>query len=181
MKPLKVLEDTALVQLINNGNFEAFNILYDRYINMVYRRVAMLIPVADVEDVTQEVFISVLKSIKQYRQEAKFSTWLRTITNRRIADFYRQRETAAQKNIDDLDIDDNVKNNRNTNMDFDTTILLQQVVKQLSNDQQEILLLRFVDGLQFNEIADHLSISLDAAKSRFRRAVELVRLDMVNQ
>ena len=70
---------------------DAFNELYERYLPVVYRRVRYMIPEQDVDDVTQEVFIAVVRSIKSFRGDSLFSTWLRTLVKRQIADFYRRR------------------------------------------------------------------------------------------
>ena len=90
--------DQKLVRLAVEGNQEAFNHLYDRYFSQVYKRVAYLIPTEDVDDVTQEVLIAMLQSLKSFRGESKFSTWLRVITNRHIANYYRKNKKMLNEN-----------------------------------------------------------------------------------
>jgi len=86
--------DSTLVQLAVNGNQEAFNHLYERYFAQVYSRVSYLIPTEDIDDVTQEVLIAMLQSLKSFRGDAKFGTWLRVITNRHIANYYRKNKNS---------------------------------------------------------------------------------------
>lgn len=83
---LSILNDEELAQLAKMGKQDAFAALYERFLPSVYARVRFKIPEADVEDVTQEIFIAVLKSLHSFRAQSKFGTWVRTITNRKIVD-----------------------------------------------------------------------------------------------
>ncbi len=70
-----------------------------KYIN----RVKSKVPPPYVEDVTQEVFIAVIRSLHRFEQRSRFSTWLYTIVNRQIADFYRQRSRHSDPEAVSLD------------------------------------------------------------------------------
>ncbi len=85
-------EDAELVRLAQAGSLEAFTALYERYFAVVFSRVRYLVPEQDVEDVIQEIFITVMRSLKTFKGTSQFGTWLRTLTNRRIADYYRRRD-----------------------------------------------------------------------------------------
>ncbi len=82
--------DEALAQQAQQGNREALMKLYDRYLPTVYRRVKSRVPAQQAEDVTQEIFIAVIRSLDRFEQRSRFSTWLYTIVNRQIAEFYRR-------------------------------------------------------------------------------------------
>lgn len=170
--------DESLAQLAQQGNKDAFNMLYERLFNCVYRRVRYTIPERDVEDVTQEVFIAVIKSLKSYRGEAKFRTWIRTLVSRQIADYYRHRKSVEP----DVELNEEMElreTSRTTRLAYqaigqsqlDDQILLRQCLRKLPDHYREVILLRFVDGLPFNEIAELQQMSLEAAKSQFRRAI----------
>ena len=87
----KVLLDEDLIRAAQEGRLDAFTALYELYLPMVYNRVCYVIPVEDVDDVTQEIFIAVMRSLRTFRFQARFSTWLRTLVNRQVADYYRER------------------------------------------------------------------------------------------
>jgi RNA polymerase sigma-70 factor (ECF subfamily) len=159
--------DEELIQKAKQGSLEAFTLLYERYLPTVYNRVRFSIPEQDIEDVTQEVFIAVIKSIRSFRGEARFGTWLRTLTNRQIADYYRRRPHLNTE----TDLDENLPAPQRQS-DSEEAMMLRQSFRKLPGRYQEILLLRFSDGLQFNEIAKARGQSLDATKSFFRRAME---------
>src|SRR5262245_37397324 len=87
------------------GNREAFMTLYNLYLNKVYNRVKSRVPPQDVEDVVQEIFIDVMRSMNGFEQRSQFSTWLYTIVNRQIADFYRKRYRTIGGKNDTLGLD----------------------------------------------------------------------------
>jgi RNA polymerase sigma-70 factor (ECF subfamily) len=167
--------DEKLVQSAQQGILEAFNTLYERYLPAVYNRVCYIVPEQDAEDVTQEIFIAMMKSLKSFRGESRFSTWLRTLTNRQIADYYRRRSPmeAHSKLEEDSHLNPNASystTNPGTGS-MDEMIMVRQAMQKLPENYREIILLRFADGLQFNEIAEQQGQSLEATKSLFRRAI----------
>ncbi len=173
--------DEELLRLARLGNQEAFTDLYERYLPKVYKRVAFLIPNVDIEDVVQEVFIAMMRSLKTFRGDCKFSTWLRVITNRQIANYYRKNKKSMQDR--DMESDESWLQ-RKPNPDHSTQerqekkILVQQSLSKLPQHYREIILLRFAEGLKFKEIAELQEKSLDAVKSQFRRAIETLRKEL---
>ncbi|MEW5871924.1 MAG: sigma-70 family RNA polymerase sigma factor [Chloroflexota bacterium] len=167
--------DEDLVRLAQVGELAAFDTLYERYLPIVFGRVRCVIPESDVEDVTQEVFIAVIKSLDGFRFEAKFSTWLRTLVNRQVADYYRTRKPQEPNLSIELIGEESERNTKlSTDGDFenqDNVIILRQALKQLPENYREVIVLRFVEGLRFEEIARLQGQSLEATKSLFRRAI----------
>jgi RNA polymerase sigma-70 factor (ECF subfamily) len=145
---------------------------------MVYNRVRFTVPESDVEDVIQEIFIGVLRSLRGFKGDARFSTWLRTLVNRRVADYYRSRNPAETELGTDLSEADPVVTglyvSANTGA-IDDKIMLRRALNALPEAYREVLVLRFVEGLQFNKIAEERGQSLEATKSLFRRAVAALR------
>jgi RNA polymerase sigma-70 factor (ECF subfamily) len=173
--------DEALVRQAQKGSLDAFTALYHRYLSVVYNRVRYRIPSQDVEDVTQEVFISALKSLGSFRGAARFSTWLRTLADRRIADYYRRRrEVDAPVVLDPADIDQIAvrQPDQADGISLDQQLALQRALAALPDHYRDILLMRFAEGLKFEEIAQVRGLSLEAAKSLFRRAVAALREEL---
>ena len=174
-------QDEELARQAALGNQAAFTNLYERNLPSVYKRVAYLIPKDDVDDITQEVFIAMMRSLKTFRGEAKFTTWLRVIANRQIANYYRKNKKAMQDS--DLDLDDSwlqsrISMKQDHRKGHENKILVQQSLMNISEKYREIIILRFVEGLKFKEIADYQGKTLDATKSMFRRAIEAMRNDL---
>jgi RNA polymerase sigma-70 factor (ECF subfamily) len=139
-----------------------------------------MVPEPDVEDTTQEVFLAALKSLSTFRGEAQFGTWLRALTNHKIAEYYRKcnrkREAPQVPFNEALDYSDGETVNL-----MEERIALRKAIQQIPCQYQEVLLLRFVEGLQFNEIAQLNRQSLEATKSLFRRAVSALRNQLDQQ
>lgn len=171
--------DSMLVRLAQQGNRDAFTGLYERYLPMVYKRVRYAVPERDVEDVTQDIFIAVLRSLRSFKGDALFSTWLRTLTKRRIADYYRRKNPAEHElDVDVGEADDLIGEGDTSPGSLDDSIAIRKAMHGLPEDYQEIVLLRFAEGLQFNEIAQLRGQSLEATKSLFRRAIMALRRQM---
>jgi RNA polymerase sigma-70 factor (ECF subfamily) len=179
MASIRNPSDAELIRLAQQGILEAFTTLYHRYWPSVYNRVRYTIPEQDIEDVTQEIFIAVMKSLKGFRGESQFNTWLRTLVNRQVADYYRHNTTSNNQLSISTDKDDSeqlAQTNTNHNpVDMDESVALRHALIQLPEQYREILLMRFADGLRFNEIALISGKSLEATKSLFRRAVAELR------
>ncbi len=184
------VEDHELIRSVQQGSWDAFNKLYERYLPVVYRRVRYMVPETEAEDITQDIFIAIMKSLKNFRFEAQFSTWLRTLVNRQVADYYRSRRPKVETISLDAELDDPMNSathrefnlsieNRttvfSTESDRDDLIILRQEIRNLPENYREIIMLRFVDGLQFDEIARAQGQSLEATKSLFRRAISALQ------
>jgi RNA polymerase sigma-70 factor (ECF subfamily) len=168
------VSDEQLAKLAQQGDRDAFLKLYDRFLKRVFNRVKSKIPPSDVEDVTQEIFIAVVRSLESYQQRSRFSTWLYTIVNRQIADFYRKRSRQAEKQSVGLDTVDHFLT-APEDENIDQHIMVQRELNQLPEHYQEVILARFADGLTFAEIAEDRGQSLEATKSLYRRAIQALR------
>jgi RNA polymerase sigma-70 factor (ECF subfamily) len=166
--------DDLLIKQFKDGNSNAFNELYQRHLSGVYKRVRYMVPEQDVEDTTQEVFLAALKSLPSFRGEAQFGTWLRTLTNYKIAEYYRK--SNRKKEAPKVSFDDRQDySDGSTSQGMEEHIALRKALQQIPEQYQEVILLRFVEGLQFSEIAQLNGQHLEATKSLFRRAISALR------
>jgi RNA polymerase sigma-70 factor, ECF subfamily len=174
------LNDEELVRYAQLGKEDAFTELYERYLPSVYARVRFKVPEEEVEDITQEIFIAVMKSLDRFRGQSKFSTWLWTLTSRKIADYYRSSKFLFARNSDSEEAADSGVSSidRSAVRNQDDLLAVQNALRKLPENYQEILLLRFVDDVPFNEIAALKGQSLEATKSLFRRSVAALRKEM---
>ncbi len=172
--------DEELVLLAQKGKQDAFVLLYERYLPNIMARVRFKIPEGDVEDVTQEIFIAVLKSLGGFKGQAKFSTWIWTITSRKIVDYYRSHKPSLieQDDYEEVVTRNSAKHTMDSNNQQDDLVSVQHALGALPQNYQDILLMRFVDDMPFNEIASHNGQSLEATKSLFRRSVSALAKKM---
>jgi len=166
--------DEILIQQFKDGDTEAFDALYHRYLPSVFKRVRYVIPENDIEDVTQEIFIAALKSLPSFRGESQFGTWLRTLTNYKVAEFYRKRSRKQEPTLAPLS-EASGRTEGYTSKMMEERIFIQHALQKLPENYREIILLRFAEDLQFNEIAQLMDQNLEATKSLFRRAISALR------
>ncbi|GAB4420694.1 MAG: RNA polymerase sigma factor [Anaerolineales bacterium] len=166
--------DEVLIHQFVSGDTQAFDALYRRHVNSVYRRVRYVIPETDVEDVTQEIFLAAFRSLKTFRGEAQFSTWLRTLTNNKVAEYYRKRARKKETMQVDLKYAE-MRLDHNSAQKHEDRVYIQRALNQIPEKYREVILLRFAEGMQFNEIAQVLDQHPEATKSLFRRAISALR------
>lgn len=174
------VSDEHLIQRFKQGDLDSFGSLYERHMPTVHNRVRYVIPEADVEDVTQEVFIAAMKSLNAFRGESLFSTWLRALTNFKVAEYYRKKnrkQTPPESPIAEAE----TLPDEGANLHLEDRIVLRKTLASLPDKYRDVILLRFSDGMQFDEIAKTMNSNLETTKSLFRRAVAALRKKLDSQ
>lgn len=183
-KPLKNKQrDVALVNKAILGDQKAFSDLMTFYWPTIEGFFAMkLSSKEDVEDLSIATFSKAFDKIKSYNSSFAFSTWIQTIATNTLIDFFRKKE---QKTIS---IDADVKNeqgNPHEIEDLDTNpelnFIQQQknkqlfsLVEKLKPHYRELIVLRYLEELSYDEIAQKLNIPLGSVKAKLFRARDLL-------
>ena len=177
-------EDSQLAGLVvkaQQGNRKAFERLFDRFHNEVFRMVYYRTQSQqDAEDLTQEIFIRAYKKIPRLKAAARFRSWLFSIAVNRVRDFYRKKRIQDFFSLSDMDEDSlPVHNSQNR----ESPAPIQNLIKQdfwrqvekflgrLSKMEREVFLLRFLDQLTIAEISRVLKKSESAVKTHLYRAL----------
>jgi len=175
MKMSSDATDEQLVTRAQSGDKEAFLTLYNRYLNKVFNRVKSRVPAVDAEDVTQEIFIAIVRSLGNFKHQSRFNTWVYTIANRQIADYYRRQSRGGREQAP-LSLEQVTFNEPSYEHDtLDEQSAVKRALGAVPEHYREVVLLRFAEGLTFAEIADEMGKSLEAVKSLYRRAIQAIR------
>ena len=186
--------DEALVRRALLGNADAFGALTLRYQDRVFNMLARFCgSEEEAEDLAQETFLRAYRALGAFRQGSKFYTWLFRIAVN--AAFSRRRQEAQRKRheVGRLDAPNDPAGDAQALRDvladpaggdpaalFEKELLkkrVQEGLQQLDPDYRSIVLLRDIEGLDYDTIAETLSISRAAVKSRLHRArLELARV-----
>lgn len=118
------------------------------------------------EDAAQEVFLKAYRNLAGFRNDSSFFTWIYKIACRTCFDHLRARARRPAEALTDDHPDSSA------NRSVESGELLQKLLGRLSEDARAVLVLREMDGLSYEEIAHVLDCSVDAVKSRLRRARE---------
>ncbi|MCA1824711.1 MAG: sigma-70 family RNA polymerase sigma factor [Mycobacteriales bacterium] len=170
----------ALVARAQGGDAAAFGELYDRYVDVVYRYVYYRVGArALAEDLVSETFLRALRRITSFTWQGRdFAAWLITIARNLIADHYKSgRFRLEVTTADMLDADRALPGPEGEVIDSLTNVALLEAVKGLNSEQQECIVLRFLQGLSVTETALAMGKTEGAIKAlqyRATRALERV-------
>jgi RNA polymerase sigma-70 factor (ECF subfamily) len=150
-------EDAALARRASSGEAEAFGVLYDRYVDQVYRYVFYRVRnEAEAEDVTSDVFMRALRAIPKYEPRQAFLAWLYRIARNAVIDRSRRQKARTQVSFEDALAhpmgDQTVDPNAGLLAGSDATVV-RAAMQQLTPLQQEILVLRYVEGYDTKTIS----------------------------
>jgi RNA polymerase sigma-70 factor (ECF subfamily) len=175
--------DHALMKRIGAGDHEAFRELVERHQNAVIGTVAkMLGNASEAEDISQQVFMRVWRHAKRYRPDAKFTTYLFTITRNLVFNETRRRSRKKEVSADEREETTKhlIADSPDRRPDAELLQLeLQQAVDaaiaSLPETQRMAVILRRYEQLSYEEIAKTLKLSVSAVKSTLFRARTTLR------
>ena len=177
MDKLCKLSDEQLVKNYANGDSDAFDTLLARYQQKIYSYILFLVHDAEVaDDLFQETFMKAIVTIRQgrYVESGRFSAWLTRIAHNLVIDKYRQDRNSNVISNDASDADlfnDASLSDITVEMKMITEQSLTDVgrlLKELPDNQKEVLYMRFYQDLSFKEIADATGVSINTALGRMR-------------
>ena len=128
----------------------------------------------DADDVCQEVMLKVLYGLKHFEGKSKFKTWLYSITYNECITQYRK-ERRKRRLIDALSLDPLEEASEDKTPKVEERSGLDRWLVHVNPIDREILVLRFVAELEFQEIADIMHMGLSATKMRYKRALDRLR------
>ena len=164
----------ALVELARDGDSEAFGMLYDHYNGSVYRFLYYRVgSVQLAEDLTSETFFRALRSISSFRWQGKdFGAWLMTIARNLTTDHYKSSRTRLESPTEDMTSHDgSTEGPETTVLAALSNAALLRALRELPPEQQECLVLRFLQGLSIAETGQILGRSDGAVKQLQLRGV----------
>jgi RNA polymerase sigma-70 factor, ECF subfamily len=174
--------DAECVKRVQRGDTESFEILVRRYqkttFNLIYRFVG---DYDEATETAQEVFLSAYKSIQQFRGDASFSTWLYRIafnhasTRRQSLHSKLKREVALDDTVILVDggADPAASAERR-----EIQQCVQQALNSLDRDDAQIILLRDLQDVRYEDIAQTLDVPVGTVKSRLHRARQALRASL---
>ncbi len=170
--------DNELINRYNAGEENALEMLIERYLGMVYRFTLRYVGSPhDAEDLAQEVFVKLWRSIKRFDTTKPFTPWLFRIARNTVFDFFKKKKEVPFSAFEDaqenfiLLLRDTGHNPEEFLEKEEIASALAPVLKQLSPAHQTVLSLHYNKQHTFQEIADMLSEPLHTVKSRHRRAL----------
>ncbi|HLY24880.1 MAG TPA: RNA polymerase sigma factor [Aggregatilineales bacterium] len=175
--------EQKLIRAAQRGDERAFGELYNAHVHDIYRYMLYRVGTPEVaQDLTAEVFLRAIEGLVRYQdREIPWLAWLYRIAHARVVDHYRRsRHYQNQEDIDSLEI--------TADHDLDSDLLtsfqqqkLKDALLRLSDDQQQVIILRFIQGYNIQQTADVLGKSIGAIKMIQRRALQAMKAELTRQ
>jgi RNA polymerase sigma-70 factor (ECF subfamily) len=177
--------DQQLVERVQRGDKAAFDLLVAKYQRKIFRLLSRLIrDAAEVEDVAQEAFIKAYRALPNFRGDSAFYTWLYRIAINTAKNWLvsqgRRAPTTTETEIEEAETFDDGEQLRDLNTP-DAMLLTRQVadavnraIERLPEDLKTAIVLRELEGLSYEEIAETMNCPIGTVRSRIFRAREAI-------
>lgn len=181
---MSLVNDIDIINRVIEGDKNAFTHIIKKYQNMVFKYVYYQFNNYDEAlDITQDIFITVMEALQSFRQESKFSTWLYSIMVNYCKNYRKKMNRYSTVPIKitrgedefDLQLQDHRENPEDKIVNEDSLRIVKEEIEKLPDDFREILVLRDIDGLSYNEITEILGINLSNVKVRIHRGREYLK------
>ena len=176
------MSEAEIIQKLQQGNEQAFRQMVEKYQKLVVNTCfGMLHNTQDAEDIAQEVFIEVFRSVEKFRADSKLSTWLYRIAVNRSLNFIRDNkknkwfqsidESVKSKNA----LHENLANTKSDQPEFvmenkQRATMLHEAIDSLSQNQKVAFTLSKYEELSYQEISVVMDVSLSSVESLLHRA-----------
>ena len=183
--PTTELTEARIIEKILEGDIELFEILLRRYNELLYRTIRSYMDYeSDVEDVMQDTYIKAFEKLYQFKNEAKFSTWLIRIGINEA--LQRRRKSPKYQTIglqqDDaiLQIEDqNIMNPERNTIYKESSTFMEMAIDTLPEKYKIVFMLKEVEGMGISEISQCLHLSNSNVKVRLHRARTMLKTSIL--
>ena len=164
------------VERLKSGDPDAVSQMYntnvDRVYSLVFNQVDRDHEVA--QDIVQETFLAAVKSVRYFKGRSNISTWLCSIANRKVADFYRRKKRETKHRVDYSIDTEQVQNRRESTVDLvelgESREVVRQVLFRLPLHYRQVLIMKYVEGIPVSEIGTIMNRSTKSVEGLLTRA-----------
>ena len=161
----KVKAEARLVERVCEGDEEAFNEIYKIFAPLVHGVVLARVPRDEAADIVQEVFLAAYKNLHTLRDKNAVGAWLAMIARNRATEFYRQAKPTEELPEELKGKDDSKTEARE----------ILTAIRALPETYKETLILRLVEGLSGQEIAERCGLTPESVRVNLHRGMKLLR------
>ncbi|SHK28201.1 RNA polymerase sigma-70 factor, ECF subfamily [Clostridium cavendishii DSM 21758] len=166
------MDDTKLILEIKNGKVHLFDELIKKYYEKVYYYCYRHLENKQAaQDLTQEVFMKVIKSIENYKHYGKFENYLYVIAGNLCKDFYKKESRYILKEVEEGTSEEEISR-------LEDKVMIKEVLNKLSKEEREIVILRFYHDLKIKDIAKIMNSGISITKYRLKKAMKIIGENM---
>lgn len=166
--------DRLLVEQVLEGNIDSFNIIINKYENIIFKFIYNMIRDREAaEDITQETFITVYDKLYLYKKEYKFINWIYQIAKNKTIDYVRKYRKVYEVNIEDSNeiISKEISPDDYT-IYKDTKEKIEKFILSLEETDKQIIILKYSQDLTFLDISRIMNLSESTVKRKFYKLRE---------
>ena len=173
--------ENQLIQLVREGDLSAWGELIRIHQDRLYNSILRVVGHPDrARDVVQDAFIQAIENISRFDGKSRFFTWLYRIAFNRAMSLYRKHKAEvsldlARENAGDETMATSQDQPEDRVLHSELVDEVQQALEQLSAEHRAVMLLREIEGCEYEQIAEILEISPGTVRSRLHRAREQMR------
>jgi RNA polymerase sigma-70 factor (ECF subfamily) len=171
---MPVADEQALIERCRNGDEGAFRLLVERHMRQVYDLAhSFLRNHDDADDLAQETFVKVYRSLPSFRGDAGVGTWLYRIVTNLALDRLRQRQRMKQRMVplDDAVVQ-GLSESSDSMMGADLQLHIERALYTLPTLQRAVIILRHLDGLSTKQVSSILQCSEGTVKTHLHRGLK---------
>lgn len=173
------MEEKELISQLQNAKTraKAFELLVDSYQKRLYWHIRrIVISHDDTDDILQETFIKIFRSIENFRSESSLFSWIYRIATNQALDFLKKRAAERSCSIEDLQYD------RSSHLEADVyfegdeiQLKFQKAIATLPEKQQLVFNMKYFQEMKYEEISEILDTSVGALKASYHHAVQKIK------
>ncbi len=168
-----------LILRVKEGSHDAFRVLTERYMKQAYNIAYSFVhDHTDAEDIAQEAFVRIYQSIRSFRGEAGFGTWMYRIVMNLALNRSKQRKNMAARHVE---LDEQTVGHlpaNNEQMETDLKGHIERALHELPTLQRAVVILRHMNGLSTKQVSSILNCSEGTVKTHLFRGLKKMRVSM---
>ncbi|MGC3946221.1 MAG: sigma-70 family RNA polymerase sigma factor [Chryseolinea sp.] len=170
------MTDEMIMEAVKNGDLQQASLLFERYHKRIFNFLArMTMDRAIAEDLTQNVFMRMIKYRNSYREGARFQSWIYQVARNIFSDHYQDVKNQRRGFVDVEKLEGIMADSDETQMMDEREELLHKSLARLEPDQRELLVLTRFQHMKYEEVAAIMDTTVANIKVRVHRAIGKLR------
>jgi RNA polymerase sigma factor (sigma-70 family) len=166
------MTDEMIMEAVKNGDLQQAGVLFDRYHKRIFNFLARMTMDRDVaEDITQNVFLRLIRYRGSYREGARFHSWIYQMARNGFSDHYHANKKKHSNHVDVEKMGNRIADNGQDEEQDEREQLLHRSLALLEEDQRELLVLTRFEHMKYEEVAAIMDTTVANIKVRVHRAI----------
>jgi RNA polymerase sigma-70 factor (ECF subfamily) len=169
------MTDELIMEAVKDGNLQQASVLFERYHKRIFNFLARMTMDRELaEDLTQNVFLRIIRYRTSYRQGLKFQSWIYQIARNVFSDHYQANKNRFSDFVDVEKVSDHMADHDDEDLDEKEKILHRSMAK-LTEEQRELLVLTRFQHMKYEEVASIMDTTVANIKVKVHRAILKLR------